>query len=687
MELLLEIGTEEIPALFVEKAIEELKEIAGQKLSFHKIDFMGIEGFGTPRRLVLHVAGMAERQRDEVLRTIGPPKAIAFDKEGRPTRAAEGFARKQGVRLEDLKVMDTERGEYLCVEKEVKGRDTREVLPTILPQVIGSLSFPKSMRWGDWDITFARPIHWILAIADGKPIPFTYGHIKSGAFTKGHPFLAPGPFTVSSFEGYVETLKKAHVVLDQREREEIIRKGIEKAAKEVGGQVYEDRALVREVTYLVENPVVLRGTFPKEFLSLPKEVLIHAMRSHQRYFSVIDENGRLLPYFITVANTEGRDRRVIIAGNERVLKARLEDARFYFEQDRKVPLMKRVKELKGVVFHTKLGTSYEKVERFRHLARIIVRIVCPEKEGVVDKVAYLCKADLVTEMVGEFPELQGVMGREYALMEGEDPEVAQGIYEHYLPLGGKGEIPETVAGGVVSIADKLDTILGCFSVGIVPTGTADPYGLRRQALGIINIITQKGWRLSLDKLIDEGLDLLRDRWERSKDEIKEEVKDFFRTRLYHQLISAGFPHDVVEAVLSSRWDDIVDAIKRVEALSSFRRTQDYRALGLTIKRIMNITKGFSPSEFTPSLFKEGVEKRLYEVYLDIKERVEPLFEEGRYEVALKELLHFKGLVDGFFDNVMVMVEDRRIRENRLTLLFRIGELFGRIGDFSKLVIE
>ena len=686
MELLLEIGTEEIPASFVEKAIEDLKAIASRKFSSYRIGFKGVETFGTPRRLALYVKEVDTRQRDERSKVIGPPKAIAFDRDGRPTKAAEGFAKKQGVRVEDLKVVETEKGEYLCVERKVKGEETKALLPNLLPEIIGELSFPKSMRWGNSDITFARPIHWILAIADGEAINFSYGHIKSGASTRGHPFLAPGPFTVRNFEGYVDTLRKAYVVLDQREREEIIRRGIEEAAREVGGKVYEDRELLKEVTYLVENPVVLRGTFPEEFLSLPKEVLIHAMRSHQRYFSIVDSEGKLLPYFIAVANTGGRDRGVIVEGNERVLKARLEDARFYFEEDRKTPLEERVEELKGVVFHSKLGTSYEKMERFRHLARIIVRGVRPDKEDVVDRVAYLCKADLVTEMVGEFPDLQGVMGREYALLDGEDPEVAQGIYEHYLPLGG-GDVPETVAGGVVSIADKLDTILGCFSVGIVPTGTADPYGLRRQAIGIITILIRKGWRISLDRLIEEGLDLLEERWERPKDEIRRDVKDFFRARLYHQLISAGFPHDVVDAVLSTGWGDVVDAVRRVEALSSFKRTGDYRPLGLTIKRVMNIVKGSSPPEIDPALFKEEMEERLYRAYLDIRDKTHPLFEEGRYGDALRELLRFKGPVDDFFGSVMVMVEDRRVRGNRLALLSKIGELFNKIGDFGKLIIE
>ncbi len=687
MEILFEIGTEEIPALFVKRALTDIKEIARDMLTTNRVGFEAIETYGTPRRLVLHVTGVEERQKDEVRRIMGPPRAVAFDEGGRPTPAASGFARKQGVSVDALKVVATERGEYVCVEKEIKGRDVRKLLPEVLPEVIKRLSFPKTMRWGNSDITFARPIHWILAIADGEILPFEYGGIRSGDLTRGHPFLAPGPFPVHSFEEYREVLRKASVVFDQRERERIIREGIERAASEVGGKVYRDEDLVEEVTYLVENPVVLRGSFPEEFLDLPKEVLIHAMRSHQRYFSIIDERGELLPFFITVANTEGRDRRIIIKGNERVLKARLEDARFYFEEDRKVPLEKRVEELKGVVFHSRLGTSYEKMLRFRELARMMAKALCPEKEAIVDRVAYLCKADLVTEMVGEFPELQGVMGREYALLNGEDREVAQAIYEHYLPTTSGDRVPETEAGAIVSIADKLDTILGCFSVGIQPTGAADPYGLRRQAIGVINIIVEKGWRLPLKELIEEGLRLLKEKRTRDEEEVKREVEEFFKARLYNQLISSGYPHDVIDAVLSSGWDDIVDAVNRVKALSSFKGTPDYKPLGLTIKRILNITRGFTPGKVDPSLFEEEMERELYQAYLDIKERVTPLLEDGRYREVLEELLHFKGPVDRFFDHVMVMVEDEAVRSNRLTLLSMVGGLFNRIGDFSKLVIE
>ena len=687
MELILEVGTEEIPVSFIILALKSLKEITREKLSSYRISFKDIETLGTPRRLVLHVTGIAERQTDEVMSILGPPKRVAFDKDDRPTQAAIGFARSQGVDLKELKVVSTEKGEYLCIEKAAEGNKTEDVMPQILHETISSLTFPKSMRWGESKISFARPIHWILAVLNGRVVPFSYGSIESGSKTYGHPFLSPEPIDISSFDEYKERLQDAHVFVEPYKRKDIIIKGLEGLSKEVNGRVHEDEELLEEVTFLVENPVVIRGGFPERFLELPKEVLIHVMKDHQRYFSIIDGDGNLLPYFIAVANTPGRDINTIIKGNERVLRARLEDARFFFEEDRKMPLHKRVEGLKGVVFQSKLGTSYEKMERFRRLSNIIAEEICPDKLDVVDRVAYLCKADLLTEMVGEFPDLQGVMGREYALLSGEDREVADGIYEHYLPLSSGGELPKGVAGAVVGIADRLDTIVGCFSVGLIPTGTADPYGLRRKALSIINIILDKGWRVSLTRWIDGSLKLLKDRWEADESSIREGVCEFFSSRLFNQLTSSNLSHDVVDATLSSRWDDPVDVVKRAEALESFKSSEHYRHLALTVKRVMNITKGAECADVTPALLKEDAESSLFRFYTEIKDNIEALIKDGEYALALKELLKFKAPVDRFFDEVMVMVDDRELRDNRLALLTRIGSLFYRIADFSRLVIE
>ncbi len=687
MELLLEIGTEEIPYSFIIKALDDLNSIAGKKLSSYRLSFKEVNTFGTPRRLSLCVKGLTDRQDDEFVKTLGPPKKVAFDSAGNPTGAAIGFARKQGVDVEELKVEKTDKGEYLCVEKETKGKNTKDVMPQILHEIMATLTFPKSMRWGDYDISFARPIHWILALLDGGVVPFSYGSIKSGLYTRGHPFLSNIPIKVNSLSDYRQGLKDSYVIVDPEKREEIIRRDIEKASSEVGGKVLEDDALLREVTYLVEYPVVLRGSFPEKFLALPKEALVHTMRSHQRYFSITDDSGKLMPYFITVANTSGRDPKTIIGGNERVIRARLEDARFFFEEDRKVPLEKRVEGLKEVVFQAKLGTSYEKVKRFRTLARTMASNLCPEKADAVDRVAYLCKGDLLTEMVGEFPALQGIIGSEYARLEGEPPEVAKGILEHYMPRNADDCLPEGIIGTIVSIADKLDTINGCFSVGLIPTGAADPYALRRQAIGIINMIIGKGLDVSLDKLIDEGLELLKDKWTKDKEAIKNEIKEFFRLRLYNRLTSSGLSHDVVEAVLSSDWTQIADAVKRIDALESFKGSPNYRPLGLTIKRVMNISKDGDTERLSPDLFHDEAEKALYDFHMDSKKTINGLLEDGLYTDALTQMTKYIKPVDRFFDKVMVMVEDKGLRDNRLSLLSHINSLFLRICDFKKLVVE
>ncbi len=684
-ELLLEIGTEEIPAGFIPQALIDLESLIRKELEGNRIDFDGVKTLGTPRRLLLVIESISEKQRDEEIRKVGPSKQAAFDAAGKPTKAATGFAKGQSVSVESLKLIQTEKGEYVCAVKKEPGRPTIEVLSSVLPKMILSIPFQKSMRWAEASIRFARPIHWVLALFGGDVIPFEVGDIRSGDVTYGHRFMHPGSMQVKDFHSYLQKLREAFVIVDPEERKKGIEDGMDREAASVSGRVLRDEELINEVTFLVEYPVALCGTFDREFLSLPREILIHSMKEHQRYFPVIDEDGKLLPHFVCISNIVPRDQKVVVKGNERVLKARLSDAAFFFHDDMKISLEKRVEQLKKVVFQAKLGTSYEKVIRFKQLALFICARIDPKIGEVVERASLLCKTDLVTGMVGEFPKLQGVVGREYARLSGEKPEVAEAIYEHYLPGFAGDRLPSSPIGDIVSIADKVDTIVGCFGVGLMPTGTADPFGLRRQALGIIRIILEKKYPLSLAELIEESERQLKEKMERSFDEVKKDVLDFFRVRYQNFLLDKGYPFDTIEAVLSLSFDQLVDVQDRINALRAAREWKDFESIVIASKRAMNILKGApSRKEMNASLFSESVEKNLYQSFLKAKEKIELHLNRRDYESALLEMTQMKRPIDEFFDGVMVMVEDEAIRNNRLALLDAIGQLFLKIADFSKL---
>ncbi|MBI3398034.1 MAG: glycine--tRNA ligase subunit beta [Deltaproteobacteria bacterium] len=717
-DLFLEIGTEEMPAGFIPKALESMQGLLKKALEDNRLGFKDVSALGTPRRLVIFIKGMAEKQADTVVEATGPAKRAAFDEHGKPTKAAEGFAKSQGVKIKDLKIIQTPKGEYISVRKVVKGKKTKDILQDVLPKLIASSEFfPKTMRWGSGDIYFARPIHWIVALFGKDIIRFKVGNIKSGAASCGHRFMKPQPFKITGFKDYLKKTKAAYVIADPEERKKLIQKGIEKEAKAVKGIVLQDNGLLDEVANLVEYPVPLCGGFDKEFLSLPKDVVVNAMREHQRYFSVVDKNGNLLPYFITIANTKTKDPKVVIKGNERVLKARLSDAKFYFDKDIKIPLTERVDQLRGVVFQAKLGTSYEKVERFTELAVFIGAMLdqCepfrPEEKVeeflgedynpkafdsfsigpklfnkmVVGRAAMLCKADLTSGMVGEFPKLQGVMGMEYALISGECTDVARAIYEHYLPTQAGGKLPSGIPGAVISIADKMDTICGCFAVGQNPTGAADPYALRRQALGIIAIIIEKGFPVGIDKIIDKSISLLNTKLTRTPADVKKDVLEFFKERLRNQLMPQGYFFDTVDAVLSAPWHDINDAVKRVKALEEFKKNPACNALVVAFKRVSNILKGGDLKNERPdaALFEDVNEKALFETAERIAPEIEQYGKEGNYEKLFETLASLKGTIDTFFDKVMVMVDDEKIRRNRLVLLNMIRNLYYQIADMSR----
>ena len=686
-ELLLEIGTEEIPSAFLPKAIKDMDDIIRKELSHRRIQHGDIKTMATPRRLCLCVADLSSKQEDQLIEKIGPAKRVAFDENGNPTKAAAGFAAGQGIDASELEVVTTEKGEYLCARKKIAGGDTRALLPEILTKFITSLPFKKSMRWSDLEIRFARPIHWILALYGDETIPFVIGNIMSGDRSYGHRFMSSKSFKVKNMKDYITNCKKHFVIVDPEERRKIILEEAEKTAKTVNGKIFYSEDLLEIVTYLVEYPTAVCGSFDSEYLKLPKEVLTTSMISHQKYFPVVDEKGNLLPYFITINNTLARDPSVVARGNEKVIRARLSDAKFFFEEDQKKPLDHHFEKLNQVVFHTQLGTSYEKVMQFRKLAQYITEQIDPSLKDTVDRTAVLAKADLETQMVYEFSELQGIMGREYALIAGEKPVVAKAIHEHYLPTSAGGELPETDEGAIVSIADKIDTIVGFFGVNLIPTGTADPYALRRQAIGIINIIINKQYPLNLETIIDKSLSILGDKLKRPHEEIKMDVLEFFKGRFENQLISMGRPYDVVDAVLETGASDIVRSVKKIEAMETFKSHADFEPLAIAFKRVGNIIKDFKNGTVDPSRFETDEERHLHNAFLRTNKNVVNYIKGDDYRSALIELAALRKPVDDFFNNVLVMAKDESIRFNRLSLLKEISKIFHMIADFSKIVTE
>ena len=689
-ELLLEIGTEEIPAGFIPPVLEEMASSLRKRLEQERIAVREIITWGTPRRLTLVAKGVADSQAEVTQEVLGPPKAVAFDEAGKPTSAALGFAKAQGVAVEELIEVETPRGVYLGMRKLTTGRPTQERLSHILPDFISGLSFPKSMRWGSLDMTFARPIHWILARFGGEVVSFPLGDVMSGGVTYGHRFLAPQHIEVKDAAGYVEALRRAQVIVDPAERRPFLEAELAKAAASVGGEVVPNPGLVEENTFLVEYPSVVVGHFEDKFLALPDEVLITSMREHQRYFSLRGKDGKLLPHFIAVNNTLTRNPDVVARGHERVLRARLSDAMYFYQVDSKVPLTKWVEELQGVVFHSLLGTSYEKMERFRELAAYLQQNITPEdpaltvKPEALKQAATLCKADIVSEMVGEFPSLQGVMGRVYAKNAGEPEEVARAIFTHYLPRHAGDDLPDDLVGAVVGLADRLDTICGLFGVGLTPTGTADPYGLRRHALAIIRILLDKRLHLDVPEAVGKSLELLKAKLNRSEPETALEVLDFLQTRLMHLLLGEGFDHETVTAVLAAGCRDVVEAADKVKALAEVRKSPEFPALAMAFKRVINISLGAEPTEVNELLFEHPEEKMLFDMASLMALEVEESLNKRDYPGACQALAKLKGPVDAFFDKVLVMAEEPKLRQNRLGLLARISQTFLKMADFSKI---
>ncbi len=687
-ELLFEIGTEEIPSVYMPDALRDLGEVADRLLREARLSFKRIRTLGTPRRLTLHVQGLAEKQTDEVREVVGPSKAAAYDKEGKPTAAALGFARAQGLVAEHLKIRATERGDYVVAVKKTKGAKTTDVLPALLPRAITSLTFPKSMRWGDRNIRFVRPIRWLLAVYGGKAVEFEIEGVTSGTITYGHRFLAPKPIQVRNFQEYLKKLEKGFVIVDQDRRRELVKQLVTKAAAQVGGQAVIEPDLLEQVTHLVEYPTLVRGGFPEEYLSLPRELIITPMRKHQRYFPVVDKKGRLLPHFVAVSNMKTRNMDVVRVGNERVLRARLADADFYFREDqKKLPLEKLVPRLGHILFQERLGTLLDKTNRITELAGFMAKALDPALEEQARRAATLCKADLASGMIREFTELQGTMGRYYAEMSGEKGEVAVGIEEHYLPRFAGDALPKTKAGALVGVADRLDSIAGCFGIGLIPTGSEDPYALRRAAMGFILTLAGQGLSVSLPALTQKALELLRDRISRPQGEALSDILGFLRVRCEGIMVDRGIPADVATAVLHASFDDVPRAFQRAQALAKAKKDPDFASLAVAFKRVANILPPDFAGGVDEGRLQEEAERVLHRQVRTLQEEVSRLTDRGDYEAALRKIATLRPAVDRFFDDVLVMVEDASIRANRFGLLAETASLFNRIADFRQIVVS
>jgi len=686
--LLFEIGTEEIPAGYIQPALDAMAATLIQRLEEARIGHGAASTFGTPRRLAAMVADVADKQTAVTAEILGPPEKVAYDAKGKPTVAAEKFAEKVGLAVKQLKVRQTEKGAYLCAVKTEGGQPSATVLQQILPALALGLPFPKSMRWAELTVSFARPIHNLLALLGKKVIDITVGDVKSSRFTFGHRFLAPGRIKIEQPEDYLDALRTAFVIADIGERRAMTAAQVAAAAKSLGGKVLADEGLLDTVTQLVEYPVACAGRFEKEFLQIPGEILITAMRRHQKYFAVADTKGRLKPGFVAVNNTAAKDADLVTRGHQRVLRARLKDAQFFSQADMQVPSAQRAEKLVGVLFQAKLGSMAEKTKRVKALAGFLADEARLPKEvkAQVLRAATLCKSDLVSQVVGEFPELQGTMGRIYAATEGEPADVAAAIEEHYRPTYSGGPLPATMVGAVLALADKIDSIAGCFSVGLIPTGASDPYALRRQGIGIVQILLDKQLSISLCRAVEKGIVLYTATGAKTS-ETAAKVLGFLQSRMAHLLAEQGFARDVIAAVLEASVDCVPDVWNRVKALEALRKRPDFEPLAVAFKRVGNILKKAGDVKTKPvdsALFQDPCEKRLLEACAKAEKAVEKHLALGRIEAGLLAVAALRVPVDGFFDGVMVMAEDKKVQANRLALLGRIATLFGRFADFSKI---
>lgn len=684
--LLLEIGVEELPSRFGQTTLDQIENNLSKLLKEERINFDNIEKYATPRRLTFVIKNLADKATDLEEEVKGPAKKIAVDADGNFTKPALGFMKSKGLDPENVYFKQLGNAEYLFGTIKQEGKHTSEVLKNIVPEAIKNVTFPKAMRWGGKNMRFARPIRWMVALLNNEVLDIDLEGIKSSNITRGHRFLGEKEFEVNSVEEYFEKLDKNFVVLDQHKRKEMIRKQAIEVAKSLGGEVELDEDLLEEITFLVEYPTAFYGEFDEEYVKLPKEVVTTPMKEHQRYFPVL-KDGKLLPNFIAVRNGDSNRIDLVKAGNEKVLRARLADALFFYHEDTKKPLESFVDKLQTVVFQAKLGTVYDKTLRIEKLSQVILNELnmTESKENTL-RAAKLCKADLVTNMVFEFTELQGIMGRDYAQVSGENEEVCQGIFEHYLPRFAGDILPETNTGIALSIADKLDSIAGFFAIGIKPSGSQDPYALRRQALGILSILLDRKLSVNLNNLINAALDNYSN-LEFNKEEVASQIVEFFVERVKNLFKDLGIRYDVIDAVLNNNLDDISDIHTRALELNRWLQKDELVEMLTAFNRVSTLAEKATTDIVKKDLLKEDAEIKLYNGFKEIKSNVESLLLDKKYNEALDAFATLRPLVDNLFDNVMVMDKDEAIKENRLALLKQIYSTMLTICDLSKIVYK
>lgn len=679
-DLLFEIGAEEIPAGFMPNILGQLKQLAETKLNDAHLPFESIATYGTPRRLALIVKGLADTSAEISERHKGPSASIAYDADGNATKAAIGFARGKGLDVADLVVEDG----YIYAETKTAGVPAKDIVTDMLPQLITGLNFPKSMHWGNLDAKFGRPVRWLVALLDEEVIPVEFATVKSGNVTRGHRFLGADEITIKNAASYVDTLKENFVMVDQDARRELISKQLHDIAASKNASIVWDDDLLEEINYLVEWPTALCGGFEESYLALPDAAIITPMKDHQRYFPLVDQDGKLLPMFLTVRNGSDHSIEVVQAGNERVLRARLDDAKFFFNEDRKKPLIDRQDGLTKIVFQEGLGNLADKTERLLKLGRVFGEECGLHEDAavVLERATELAKTDLTTGMVTEFTELQGVMGKEYALLDGESPEVAEAIFEQYLPRFAGDVLPQTEAGKVLSIIDKVDNIVATFSRGLIPTGSQDPYALRRQTIGILNILLGSEWNISLRPIFKASMELLNVPAEK-QDELLGQVEEFFTLRLKNIFLDREVPHHVIDLLLSNNELSVADAEGLVNALLANRIDENVE-LVQAYTRMYNLVKDVEYTGVNSDLLKEDAEKALFEAASKASEASLAAWEANDYTAVVAVPATLVPAINKFFEDVMVMDKDEAIKANRLQLVRLAYSVMAIIGDISAL---
>ena len=684
--LLLEIGVEELPSRFGQTTLDQIENNLSKLLKEERVNFDNIDKYATPRRLTFVIKNLADKASDLEEEVKGPAKKIAVDEEGNFTKPALGFMKSKGLDPENIYFKQVGNAEYLFGTIKQSGKETAEILKNIIPTAIKNVTFPKAMRWGGKNMRFARPIRWMVALLNDNVLDVNLEGIKASNVTKGHRFLGEREFEVNSVEDYFEKLEKNYIILDQHKRKSMIKEQAIEVANSLGGEVELDDDLLEEITFLVEYPTAFYGEFEEDYVKLPKEVVTTPMKEHQRYFPV-SKDGKLLPYFIAVRNGDSHRIDIVKAGNEKVLKARLADALFFYKEDTKKPLESFVDKLQTVVFQAKLGTVYDKSLRIDKLSQTILNeLNMSESAKNTQRAAKLCKADLVTNMVFEFTELQGIMGRDYAKVGGENEEVCQAIFEHYLPRYAGDILPETNAGIALSIADKLDSIAGFFAIGIKPSGSQDPYALRRQALGILSILLDKKLSVNLNNLINAALDNYSN-LEFNKEEVASQIVEFFVERVKNLFKDLGIRYDVIDAVLNNNLNDISDIHTRALELNRWLQKDELVEMLTAFNRVSTLAQKATIDIVKEELLKEDAEIKLYNGFKEIKLNVESLLVDKKYNEALDAFATLRPLVDNLFDNVMVMDKDESVKENRLGLLKQIYSTMLTICDLSKIVYK